>query len=860
MNFDGIEHLDLESLDDDSSESLVAGVADDFTACLERGEKPDVEEYAGRYPQIANVLREVLPAIQLMQLPSSGVLSGSRKPSADGNLFDDPVNGTLGDFRILGEIGRGGMGIVYEAEQISLGRRVALKVLPFAAALDSKHLERFKREAQAAAHLHHTNIVPVYSVGCERGVYYYAMQFIAGQSLADVIAQLHKQTGEPQSLFSGMHADSAAKTTSDQSGHPAFSQESDKTDETITPAAAQRTGTVSLASTEHSALGSEFFRSVALLGVQAADALEHAHSLGIVHRDIKPANLLLDAAAHLFVTDFGLAQYHAEGNLTLTGDIVGTLRYMSPEQALLNKATVDHRTDVYSLGATLYELLTLKPLWDSSDRRELLHKIAFDDPVAPRRLNKKIPADLETILQKALAKEPQDRYASAAEMRDDLRRFLEHKTIRARKPTMTERATKWSRRHRTIVISAVVLLVMAVAGLSVSNVLIARARSKTDNAYTLLTEKQAETKAAYEAEALQRARAEQNFQQARQMLDFFVQVSEEELGDTPEVQAVRQKLLEASLGYYQEFLKQVGDDPAAQAQLAASLFRLASVLNETGAKPDALAAFEQAREIQEKLVKEQPDDTNIQRGLLSIYRHMGVLRGSEHVSLLSEDSVRDHLQITPEQIQQIDDLTERRRNAFSDFRAYRNKSREEMRQLFEKRARETKQELSKLLDVPQMQRLEQISLQLRGTQSFSSPEVAEEINLTDAQIAAIKQIKEDAYREIRNAWHDRHRDRNRDEQSRKQSHEIFKQSRRTTNEKLLGVLTAEQLAAWRGLLGEPFNGELRFIDHGRFQSCFGNHKFGKSKHRRRRDDDNTTDEVAEEHSSPDSQHKETSPQ
>jgi hypothetical protein len=290
--------------------------------------------------------------------------------------------------------------------------------------------------------------------------------------------------------------------------------------------------------------------------------------------------------------------------------------------------------------------------------------------------------------------------------------------------------------------------------------------------------------------------------------------------------------------------------------LAASLFRLASVLNETGAKPDALAAFEQAREIQEKLVKEQPDDTNIQRGLLSIYRHMGVLRGSEHVSLLGQDSVRDHLQITPEQVKQVDDLTERRRSAFFDFRAYRNKSREEMRQLFEQRARETKQELSKLLDAPQMQRLEQISLQLRGTQSFSSPEVADEINLTDAQIAAIKKIKEDAYREIRNAWHDRHRD----EQSRKQSHEVFKQSRRTTNEKLLSVLTAEQLAAWRGMLGEPFNGELRFPDHRRFQSCFGNHKSGKSKHKRRHDDDDSTDRISEKQQPPDSHHKETSPQ
>jgi eukaryotic-like serine/threonine-protein kinase len=856
MKSDSIENVNIASPDDDAAETLVAAVADEFTDRLERGEKPSVDEYVSRYPGLADVFREVLPAIQLMQLPGSGVLSGSGATNIDG--LDEAMTGRLGDFRILQEIGRGGMGVVYEAVQISLDRRVALKVLPFAAALDSKHLERFKREAQAAALLHHTNIVPVYSVGSDRGVYYYAMQFIEGQSLAEVIAQLHQQTGQSELAFSGFHADSAAKTVSDRqrgesSGQQSFSvsdsvvrhsdsalrdsdsvfqhgdesEESAITDRSTPDAATQLTGTVATASTEQSVLGTEYFRSVALLGLQAADALEHAHSLGIVHRDIKPANLLLDANAHLFVTDFGLALYQSEGNLTLTGDMVGTLRYMSPEQALLNQTAVDHRTDIYSLGATLYELLTLKPLWGGVDRRELLRKIAFDDPVPPRKLNKRIPHDLETILQKALAKEARDRYTTAAELAADLRRFLEHKTILARKPTLAERATKWSRRHRSIVISAVVLLVMAVAGLSVSNVLVAHARSKTENAYTLLAEKQTETKSAYDAEAQQRARAEKNFQQARQMLDFFVQVSEEEMADTPEIHEVRKKLLEASLGYYQEFLEQCGDDPAARAQLAASLFRLASIFNEMGAKPDALAAFEQAREVQEKLALEHPDDTDIQRGLFSIYQHMGVLWGSEQVSLLGQISVREHLEITPGQIESIDTFAERRRGAFRDFRSYRNKSREEMRTMFEQRVRETQQELSKLLEPEQLRRLNQISLQLRGTLAFSSPDVAAKIGLTDSQIAAIKKIHKDAYHALKN----RYRGPNQDRQSREQSREFFKQSLRSTNDKLLSILSADQMVAWRNLAGEPFNGELRFDEHGRSRSCFGYRKTGDSKQR-----------------------------
>jgi serine/threonine protein kinase/tetratricopeptide (TPR) repeat protein len=865
MNSDGIRNVDIASPDEDAAETLVAAVADEFSERLERGEKPDVQEYVTRYPGLADVFREVLPAIQLMQLPGSGMLSGSGASEVD--RLDEAMTGRLGDFRILREIGRGGMGVVYEAVQISLDRRVALKVLPFAAALDSKRLERFKREAQAAALLHHTNIVPVYSVGCDRGVYYYAMQFIEGQSLAEVIAQLHRQTSptgqaeQSDLAFSGLQADSAAKTVGDCQSGESFGQQSfsvsdsvlqhidesppavDSTipDRSAPDAATQLTGTVATASTEQSVLGTEYFRSVALLGLQAADALEHAHSLGIVHRDIKPANLLLDANAHLFVTDFGLALYQSEGNLTLTGDMVGTLRYMSPEQALLNQTAVDHRTDIYSLGATLYELLTLKPLWGGVDRRELLRKIAFDDPVPPRKLNKRIPSDLETILQKALAKEARDRYTTAAEMADDLRRFLEHKTILARKPTLAERATKWSRRHRSIVVSAVVLLVMAVAGLSVSNVLIARAQSKaedantlladqnaeTEDAYILLAVEQVETRSAYEAEAEQRARAEQNFQQARQMLDFFVQVSEEEMADTPEMHDVRKKLLEASLGYYQEFLKQCDDDPAARAQLAASLFRLASIFNEMGDKPDALAAFEQARDVQEKLALEHPDDSDIQRGLFSIYQHMGVLRGSEQISLLGQMSVREHLKVTPEQIAGIDAFAERRRVAFRDFRSYRNKSREEMRAMFEQRAKETQQELSKILEPEQLSRLDQISLQLRGTQAFSSPDVAARIGLTDFQIAAIKKIEEDAYRSLKNIYGGRYRDR----QSREQSRELFKQLGRSTNEKLLSVLSADQMAAWRNLAGEPFNGELRFDEHGRSRSCFGYRKTGDSEYR-----------------------------
>jgi serine/threonine protein kinase len=276
----------------------------------------------------------------------------------------------LGDYRLLRELGRGGMGVVYEAEQLSLGRRVALKVLPFAATLDPRQLQRFHNEARAAASLHHPHIVPVYAVGCERGVHYYAMQFIDGRSLDDVLYQL-RQPDQPAA-----EADSRRDTVPDAHG---------------------QAGTLS-----SPRQGRGYYRRVADLGIGAAEALEHAHQLGVVHRDIKPGNLILDGRGHVWVTDFGLAQCRSDARLTQTGDVVGTLRYMSPEQALAQRGVIDQRTDVYSLGATLYELLTLQPVFGGQDRQQLLRQIAFEEPARPRRVNRALPAELETIVLKAL--------------------------------------------------------------------------------------------------------------------------------------------------------------------------------------------------------------------------------------------------------------------------------------------------------------------------------------------------------------------------------------------------------------------------------------------------------------------------
>ncbi|HVS39827.1 MAG TPA: tetratricopeptide repeat protein [Gemmataceae bacterium] len=403
----------------DAAAERVAELLETLVNRLQVGEPVDVEAFLADHPAQAEQLRPLLPAVQALAEVSRSGADGLGAPMDGGTS-----PGTLGDFRLVRELGRGGMGIVYEAEQISLHRRVALKLLPFAAAMDPRRLQRFQNEALAAAQLHHTNIVPVFAVGCERGLHYYAMQLIDGCTLADVI----RRRSRPP-------ADDACPDT------------------------------VAAASTLDSAQGAAYFRQVAELGVQAAEALEHAHQMGVVHRDVKPANLMLDARGSLWVADFGLAQVQSDIRLTRTGAMVGTLRYASPEQALGGRCVVDQRADVYSLGATLYELLTGEPAFPGDDAKLLLRRIAEEEPRPPRHLNRAVPAELEIIVLKAMAKEPGQRYGTAQQMADDLRRWLEDKPIRARRASVLQRVRKLARRHRTVVTAAVVCLLVTLAAL-----------------------------------------------------------------------------------------------------------------------------------------------------------------------------------------------------------------------------------------------------------------------------------------------------------------------------------------------------------------------------------------------------------
>jgi serine/threonine protein kinase/WD40 repeat protein len=446
---------------DVSSADPFGQIADEFVEALRQGKRPSVEEFAGRYPEHADDIREILPALLLMEKAKA---AEAPQGQARAGVVAAPLS-QLGDYRILREVGRGGMGVVYEAQQLSLGRHVAIKVLPASALLDPRKLVRFQREARSAARLHHTNIVPVFGVGEQDGLHYYVMQFIQGLGLdvvLDELCRLRRPRGNPAPTVSDTagHASrgsqglsAAAVARGLLSGQFTESEGRQPLEASATPGAdAPRSADVSATihlpgQAEVSALsesGTQYWHSVARVGMQVADALSHAASQGVLHRDIKPSNLLLDETGNVWVTDFGLAKAASDDDLTHTGDVIGTLRYLAPERF---NGQGDLRSDIYSLGLTLYELVALRPAFDETDRNKLVKEVMHGEPVRPRKANPAVPRDLETVVLKAIAREPAHRYQTPAAMADDLKRFVEDRPIRARRASEWEKLWRWCRRN-----------------------------------------------------------------------------------------------------------------------------------------------------------------------------------------------------------------------------------------------------------------------------------------------------------------------------------------------------------------------------------------------------------------------------
>lgn len=559
-------HAHAETLD---------GLAEEFVARYRTGERPSISEYAARCPDKEHEIRELFPALVLIEQAAEPSTSEPVLSAAAPRQLEATQ---LGDFRIIREVGRGGMGVVYEAEQLSLGRRVALKVLPRHLLANEKHAQRFDREARAAARLHHTNIVPVFGVGDQEGVHYYVMQFIHGQGLDEVLVALKRLRDESASVKSGQPATarqpvaaqpmmaghgnvavqvaeslltgqfektvlvegsevgtrrsevgggsggrgwtersegSPGELRSDASPRPVAVDTTlaQRADTAVSSGAFALPGQSEARSKSHPQL--VYWQSVARIGVQAADALQYAHDQGIIHRDIKPGNLLLDARGGVWVTDFGLAKAADQQDLTHTGDLLGTLGYMAPEQF---DGKADARSDVYALGLTLYELLTLQPGFDETDRRKLIKQVTTGAPVRLRLVDPKVPRDLETIVHKAIERDPAQRYQTAGDLAADLQRYLGDEPIRARRISPVTRFTRWCRRNPAGA-AVVVLLVIGFIGSLAAAALLANEQNRTKDALADSNEKSQQLREQNEVLARERRRADREAEVARRAAD-----------------------------------------------------------------------------------------------------------------------------------------------------------------------------------------------------------------------------------------------------------------------------------------------------------------------------------------------------
>lgn len=610
-----------------SSDAEVAKILQAYMDQLEAGAAPDRAQLLAEHPDLADILREALDGLDLV------------RRAADGLKPHDPLFpfGTqeslasrmpLGDFMIQREIGRGGMGVVYEAEQLSLGRRVALKVLPFAAALDGKQLARFKNEATAAAQLHHSNIVPVFAVGYDRGVHYYAMQLIEGITMADLIRQMQHEewdklrverasarptgTIKDHSSVTSSHVDLLAHESSTKPyrkkeerpappAHPSNVFPDATADETHTN---PQPLTRALYTSHYSQPLRERYRSLARLGLQAAEALEYAHSMGVIHRDIKPANLLIDGRGHLWVTDFGLAHYRRSGDLTMSGDLMGTARYMSPEQTRGDRGRVDHHTDIYSLGVSLYELLTQRQAFTGQDWNDLLDQITNKEPKAPRKVRSDMPLELDIIIQKSMAKNPHERYATAGDLAEDLRRFLEDRPILAKKPSFLHVLGKWGRRHRSLLAAAGSVLIIAFFALLWFS-------------FRLLEEQ--------ERSAAEYQKALRSRQAARLAVDtMYTKVAEHWLDSQPALMPMQVYFLEQALQFYEHDVAEAGSDPNVALQQAIAQRRIADIRRTLGDGEKAERAYHRAIQLFNQLKVRDAMERSYQIELARTYHGFGL--------------------------------------------------------------------------------------------------------------------------------------------------------------------------------------------------------------------------------------------
>ncbi len=404
-------------------------LAEEFVSRRRNGSDPSISDYAGRHPELADDIRELFPMLVTME---------DLKPGGGPPVLPTPT--MLGDYRLVREIGRGGMGVVYEAVQQTLSRRVALKVLPMHATTDPRHRERFRIEAQAAGRLQHAHIVPVIGYGEHDGVHYYAMQYVEGRGLDVVVREVRRLVG-------GIGVEEPRDEIGEALARHLLAPDGDASSSSNT---GRQTVTAPDDSSGPWSLGRRYQESVARLLLDAAEGVAAAHARGILHRDLKPSNLMLDEQGRVWITDFGLCKEEGTGDLTRPDDMLGTLRYMPPERL---QGESDVQGDVYGLGITLYELVTATTAYAGEHGAALVKRIPEEAPRRPRLIERRIPSDLEAIVRKATARDRRERYATADALAADLRAFLEGRPIAARAPRLRHHLRSAIRRHKPLAVT-----------------------------------------------------------------------------------------------------------------------------------------------------------------------------------------------------------------------------------------------------------------------------------------------------------------------------------------------------------------------------------------------------------------------
>jgi serine/threonine protein kinase len=623
-------------------------LAAEFAQRQRSGDAPSVESYACRYPELAELIRELFPTILRLERLKRGREHSPRGLATAGL----PRSARLGGFRIVREIGRGGMGIVYEAEDRVLKRRVALKVLGANIAGSGVPLQRFRREAQSAARLHHTNIVPVFGTGEEHGVMFYVMQFIDGMALSDVIERLRE--GDAPQVPAEEDKETTKRDRERGSTHDDPCGPSPCLPFSLFPclvpapgsALGRVTGNGSTLPPAPGPYGWRHWKTTVQIGIYLADALDYAHSQGVLHRDVKPANVLVDRTGLVWIADFGLAKHMEHPGVTATGDLIGSLRYMAPEQF---HGQTDVRSDICSLGLTLYELLTLKPAFAETHQAHLVKQKTTGLPPRVRSIRPDLPRDLETILLKACALEPAQRYRSAAALAGDLRRLDQDQPILARRASAIERLWRWSRRNRAMagLIGLAALLLVALAAI------FAVGKQRTAAALNEAID------AAERADA-ERRRAEGNLEIAvRAMNEIVESVSGRGLPKSlsagaaggefaPRPVAVTEAdaaLLRSLLGFFDEFAAQNGANLNAQSELAWQ--RIGEIQQRLGNLSDAEAAFQSSIGIQRTLIAAAPADPQRIVDLAELWNRIGTVRsqrGDVPAAFEAHDRARELLE------------------------------------------------------------------------------------------------------------------------------------------------------------------------------------------------------------------------